>query len=309
MPTYKVYKRGNYLEVIDTDNDDLWNVRVDHAFIERKKDSVAKYDFYDLQKKEKFLGDIQLSWMVDENDVAWVLEGFEEFRVCQIGYVPIDYSCGTSIIDGGGDDGFVVLSGSGNFTVPEGIFNIEVEMWGGGASPNTFIYGAPLNSSVICGGGAGSYIRFKKVVTPSQVLAYVVGAATVGDAGANGNDTTFADRTASGGLGATIVEGTPNIITSGKRGTSTIIAGDELIESSNADVVISNTDIAVAIGASSPRGGMASVFSVGNSDFTINTPNNSSVGAGGSIKHNGSGAYVSFPGAAGRIVIKYNYNI
>jgi hypothetical protein len=308
MPTYKVYKRGNYLEVIDTDNNDLWNVRVDHAFIERKKDDLVKYDFFDYSysRDEKFLGDIQLSWMVDENDAAWELVDFEEFRTCQIGYVPIDYSCGSAAGGGGGDDGFVVLSGSGNFTVPAGVFNIEVEMWGGGGSPQKFTPVSPGSSKAICGGGAGSYIRFKKIVTPGDVLAYVVGGATL-NLGNNGNNTTFASRTASGGLAATIVEGTPNVITAGKKGISTIVSGDELIESCDAEVIVCGSSLAVALGSDSPKGGMSAKFSAGTADFTTGTPTASLVGAGGSIKSTALGSQSFLPGAAGRIVIKYNF--
>lgn len=307
MPTYKVYKRGNYLEVIDTDNDDLWNVRVDHAFIERKKDSLEKYDFYDTLKKEKFLGDIQLSWMVDENDVAWILADFEEFRTCDIGYVPIDYSCGSAA--GGGDDGFTVLSGSGDFTVPSGVFNIEVEMWGGGAGAS---YYTNNPNKIICGGGAGSYVRFKKAVTPGDVLAYVVGSGgntLISNQGVDGGDTIFCGRTAAGGLASVYSAGTPNLLTTGKAGTSVIIAGDELLDSSNSQSTICNNDYGVSNGADSPKGGQSIKLSISSNDYTVTDSNTGSKreGAGGSIKSTALAVNSGYSGDDGKIVIKYNF--
>lgn len=308
MPTYKVYKRGNYLEVIDTDNNDLWNVRVDHAFIERKKDVIAKYDFFDYSysRDEKFLGDIQLGWMVDENDAAWELVDFEEFRTCQIGYVPIDYSCGSAA--GGGDDGFVVLSGSGDFTVPAGVFNIDVEMWGGGSGAS---YYTSSPNKIISGGGAGSYIRFKKVVSPGDVLPYTVGAggnSLSAPQGTNGGNTLFCGRSAAGGLASTLQAGSPNIVSPGRAGNSIIVSGDELIRSVNSETNICNDDQGIANGANAPKGGNSIKFNISSNLYTVTEVNPGNIkGAGGSIRSRDIATSYAYNGSNGEIVIKYNF--
>lgn len=94
-------------------------------------------------------------------------------------------------------------SGSGNFTVPAGVTEIEVEgigAGGSGASGN----GAG-NSGGGGGGGSGEYGVIRLSVTPGATLAYSVGAGVsgppqtgVGSAGSNGtagNNTTFTDGT------------------------------------------------------------------------------------------------------------------
>lgn len=60
-------------------------------------------------------------------------------------------------------------SGPGTWTVPAGITRIVVEAWGGGAG-----------GSSLAGGGGGGYVRARFVVTPGQVISYVVGGQGVG---------------------------------------------------------------------------------------------------------------------------------
>lgn len=62
--------------------------------------------------------------------------------------------------------------GSGNFTVPGGVFSLEAECVGGG--------GGGGFSAGCKGGGGGGYAYKRLTVTPGQVIPYVVGAAGTG---------------------------------------------------------------------------------------------------------------------------------
>lgn len=82
-------------------------------------------------------------------------------------------------------------AGSGNYTVPSGIYKIRVKAWGPG--------GGGAGGSVGVGGGGGSsggFCETELSVVPGQVIAYVVGAGGAGGAttvdGSDGSaDTTF----------------------------------------------------------------------------------------------------------------------
>jgi hypothetical protein len=73
--------------------------------------------------------------------------------------------------------------GNASWTVPSGVTEIMVEMWGGGGG-----------GGVASGGGEGGYLKFVRPVTPNEVIAFVVGkgggGVTSNDA-QNGEDTTF----------------------------------------------------------------------------------------------------------------------
>lgn len=80
--------------------------------------------------------------------------------------------------------------GSGNWTVPAGVYDVTVECRGAGAAgrASTLTAGAPA-------GGAGGYARSTVPVTPGDVIPYTVGAggisnATPGSEG-DGGDTSF----------------------------------------------------------------------------------------------------------------------
>ena len=96
-----------------------------------------------------------------------------------------------------------ILSGSGNWTVPEGVYKIHVVMCGGGGGGGGG-YGAAHTGSG--GGGGGGAIREAVLdVTPGNSLSYSVGVGGAGGAvdtnGADGGDTTFSTLTAPGGGG------------------------------------------------------------------------------------------------------------
>lgn len=121
--------------------------------------------------------------------------------------------------------GISVLTASGNFTVPAGVYWIDVEGWGGGGGGG----GSGSGGGTAGGGGAPGYFRKILAVTPGQVIAYTIGsggnAGGVGGSGTAGGATTFAfgslvanggggggaNPSGSGGAGGTASGGTINI--------------------------------------------------------------------------------------------------
>lgn len=96
MATYKVYRKGNFLEVIDLDNGQVWNAPVYDAFIEKLHDPLQyRYRFH--FSDGKFLDRILLEEIVDENSAPYTAQSFDTFRTCKLGYVPIGFGCGESI--------------------------------------------------------------------------------------------------------------------------------------------------------------------------------------------------------------------
>ena len=105
-------------------------------------------------------------------------------------------------------------SGSGNFTVPAGVYLLTYSIVGGGGGGsggyqiggrnNGYTFGDLVGGA---GGGAGRRISQTLAVTPGQVIAYSVGAAGAnsggggyaGTAGTSGGTTSFAGVTATGG--------------------------------------------------------------------------------------------------------------
>jgi hypothetical protein len=90
-----------------------------------------------------------------------------------------------------------LTASSGSFVVPQYVYRMEVECWGGGGGASGGTGGA---------GGAGGYCYQAVQVTPGQVIPYTVGAAGAGNSAYSlttaGGNTTFLGMTAFGG-GAT----------------------------------------------------------------------------------------------------------
>lgn len=82
----------------------------------------------------------------------------------------------------------VYLQGSGNFTVPQGVYAMDVQGWGGGGAAGG--NGSTANGSS-SGGGSGGYGRVRVSVTPGQVIAYVVGAGGNATIPSSGGTTSF----------------------------------------------------------------------------------------------------------------------
>ena len=103
-------------------------------------------------------------------------------------------------------------SGSGNFTVPVGIFSITYSIVGGGGGGSSGYQIGGVNNNYDfsglnggAGGGAGRLLDQTLSVTPGDVIAYSVGAAGSNgggpgvQGGTDGGTTTFGAFTATGG--------------------------------------------------------------------------------------------------------------
>lgn len=105
----------------------------------------------------------------------------------------------------------VIATGSGNWTVPVGIYVIEAELVGGGGGGGA--YTNPF------GGGGGGYVYKRMNVNPGDVIAYDVGAGGTASTGVgdstDGDDTEFGALTAGGGQNGDAGQGEGGVATGG----------------------------------------------------------------------------------------------
>jgi len=111
------------------------------------------------------------------------------------------------------------ITGTGNFTVPAGVTQINVQVYGAGGAGG----GATDSSERGGGGGGGGYVSNNIAVTPVQTINYQVG---VGGTASNGNGgaggaSTFGTIIANGGLGGNANNGAGGNGGNGSGGTIT----------------------------------------------------------------------------------------
>ncbi|MGQ9545755.1 MAG: InlB B-repeat-containing protein [Dehalococcoidia bacterium] len=136
------------------------------------------------------------------------------------------------------------VSGTYNWTVPEGVTNITVEAWGAGGAGGGSV-NITCTGSAGGGGGGGAYATSNLTVTPGDILFVVVGGGGTGVTGGNGTDggasfvgnntiasdafvlaaggkggaaNTAENQTAPGGAGGSIVDSTGQYILAGEAG-------------------------------------------------------------------------------------------
>jgi hypothetical protein len=118
----------------------------------------------------------------------------------------------SSIVGAGVNRYIVALTGSGTFTVPQGVSALYVTLIGGGGSGGYMrhAYGPTHYSGAIGGYAGAGCMDFPVIVTPGQEISYSVGAGGAGATtntdglvvkGNTGGDTTFGNLTGYGGLG------------------------------------------------------------------------------------------------------------
>lgn len=186
----------------------------------------------------------------------------------------------------GGFDTQEYHTASGTFTVPDFIYKLKVQLWGGGAG------GSNASAGVARGGsGAGGYGLKIFDVTPGQMIAYTIGAGGVtGTPGTAGGTSTFLTMTANGGAaGATTIYGTVG-------GTAT--GGDMNVTGQ------SGAQGAAASGS----GGAGGSASNGGGGGTFVDPANSAINSGKVPGGGGAGTYdvvVAGNGAGGAVLIEY----
>ena len=187
------------------------------------------------------------------------------------------------------------------WTVPPGIFCIDIELWGaGGGGSAPYGAGGPYFGA---GGGGGGYCKLESVeVNPGDQIHFHVGtggwggiADSIGDSGTGGNTTCVGfGMTAFGGLGAY----TGDTYLPGDGGTAT--GGDINANGSDADLTSGQG------GAGAVGGGDGGVAGIARSDRQYNGWNGTAPGGGG-----GAGiVYLSYAGlggagADGRITFTY----
>lgn len=196
-------------------------------------------------------------------------------------YVDIDKQDSTQITHG-----LTHVTATGNYTVPAGITQIFVELWGGGGGGGSGSGGAGGG-----GGGGGGYAAGWLAVTPGQVIACTIGAggsaASGGATGGAGGTTSFgAFLSATGGTGGGGSGGN-----GGKGGGGS--GGDVVYTAASADSAATNRG---GTGSSAPRGGSGG-------------GGGSGVGGSGGLPGGGGGgggvSSNSGAGAAGRILVHY----
>lgn len=183
-----------------------------------------------------------------------------------------------------------IVTATGNFTVPAGVFTLDVELWGGGGGGG----GSGAGGGTAGGGGGGGYARGIFAVTPGQVIACTIGAAGtaggIGGPGGAGGTTSFgAMLSATGGGGG---KANP----SGNAGSGGAGTGGEInITSSSGSTGA----------ASNVQGGMggAAAFGGGGGGGAQGAASGGAVPGGGG--GGGGSSSTGGPGARGQIHVRY----
>ena len=179
------------------------------------------------------------------------------------------------------------LTSSGNFTVPAGVYWLDVELWGGGGGG----LGATGSS-----GAAGGYERGFVSVTPGQIIPYTIGAAGQGWNGSSvtsGGSTTFLTLEATGGTAGGAGPGVGGI---GSGGIYSMQGGpgmDLTDDGSYAQGSVGN-----APGGNAPRGGLGGNVNAGGAGQPATAP-----GGGGGA--NAVNALYAQNGAQGWIIVRW----
>lgn len=176
----------------------------------------------------------------------------------------------------------VILSTSGTYTVPSGVYALNVQVWGaGGSGGNTASAGQSGG-----GGGGGAYSNAVLAVTPGQTISYIIGAGGSNGAGGSSN---FGSITANGGA-----KGGDNGGGGGIGGAAT--GGTVNLSGGYGDPGQSSAAIFGGAGGFSPMGGVGS--------SALNNAPGALPGGGGSGK-GPSGTGTGAAGANGLIIITY----
>ena len=189
------------------------------------------------------------------------------------------------------------FSTSGNFVVPPGVSQVEVELWGGGSG--TFASAASAPSG---GGSGGGYAR-KRIVglNPWQQITVTVGSG--GSAGAVGGTAPTAGGTSSFGSFVSATGGSLNYLATtaspqnGATPPGVGVGGDVNLNGSSGQAAMAN------------QGGMGGAGAMGGSQNSGTTgvnglfPGGGASGAGTGA--NGSTPYAGASGAGGLVVVRW----
>lgn len=192
----------------------------------------------------------------------------------------------------------VTFNSSGSWTVPCGVTSVTVQAWGGGGGGA----GDSDNLTTISGsgGGGGGYCTNTFIVTPGQIIPYVVGTGGAGGAvagsGGNGTSSTFLTLTAGFGTGGSISNGAAGVGGGGSGGT--------VINGANGTIGNSTAGFSGAGGAAGNIGGVG--FGAGrNTDGDGLSGNVNTGGGGGGAYDDGASNNTGGAGGSGKIIITY----
>jgi hypothetical protein len=191
--------------------------------------------------------------------------------------------------------GVQTFSGSGNFVVPAGVSQVEVEIWGGGSGSYASL------ASIPAGGGAGGGYAKKRVtgLTVGQVIPVTVGAGgaagtTAGGAPGAGGTSNFGSYASATG-GALNVFATVSAPQNGAAPSGVGVGGDVNIGGSAGQNAVSSYG---GLGGGAPMGGMQNSGTYGLPGIF---PGGGASGAG----NPGGAAYNGAQGAAGLVVVRW----
>lgn len=187
---------------------------------------------------------------------------------------------------------------SGNFNLPAGVTQVEVEVWGGGSGSYASVSGAA--SGIASGGGSGGgYARKRVIVTPGQSVPVVVGAGgnggTVSSPAGSGGTSSFGSVSASGGTLNHLAS-----TTSPQNGATPAGSG------SGGDVNLTGSAGQAAV---LTQGGMGGAAPMGGSQNSGTTgvagvfPGGGASGAG--TGSDGNTPYIGAGGASGLVVVRW----
>jgi hypothetical protein len=191
------------------------------------------------------------------------------------------------------------FTASGNFIVPAGVTQVEVEVWGGGAGSYASVSGA--STGIASGGGSGGgYARKLTGVTPGQSVVVVVGAGgnggTAGSGAGSGGTSSFGSYVSAGGGNLNYLAS----VTSPQNGATPAGSG------SNGDVNLTGSAGQAAI---LTQGGMGGAAPMGGSQNSGTTgvagvfPGGGAAGAG--TGPNGNTPWQGAAGAPGLVVVRW----
>lgn len=189
------------------------------------------------------------------------------------------------------------FSASGTFTVPTGVTQTEVEVWGGGSGTFASVAGASSG-----GGSGGGYSR-KRIVglIPGQQITVTVGAG--GGAGAVGSNAPTSGATSSFGTFVSATGGSLNYLATtaspqnGATPPGVGVGGDVNLSGSAGQAGFGNQ------GGMGGAGAMGGAQNSGTTGVTGLFPGGGASGAG--TGSNGSTAFAGAAGAGGLVVVRW----
>ena len=215
------------------------------------------------------------------------------------------------------------LPSSGNFTVPAGVTQLTVEVWGGASGGSMYEY--PGVEVIIAAGGGGGYAKKFLTVTPGDIIPWTLGAGggvvTVSaevKQGDDGQDSNFGSVIALGSTASVMVAGTPNVLTSAIGGNAS--GGDFSQQGSNGErlALAYLGPLAIDFEVGNVSGGCTAGSNIGRGVAFFGSGSATTSFAGSAPQANGTGGYVNYSftsptqaaknvqgGAQGRILVTY----